>query len=72
MKPNRTFCKLCTAVNNLLKEYFAPYIVIDCYGTDVLCWSMKEAQAWIPYCSKSAYIMETYDYAVLVSRLQGA
>lgn len=62
--------KLSSKANAVLKNYFAPYIIVDNHGTNVLCWTMKEAQAWFPYCSKSAYIMETYDYTVIIRRIQ--
>lgn len=59
------------SLNDSAKQYFAPYIVLDNYGTVQLCWTMKHAEAWLPFCSDTAYIRETYDYSVLVKRVQG-
>jgi hypothetical protein len=51
------------------KDYFAKYKVIDNYGTSILCWTMKGAYSWLPYCSERAMIVETYDYTPLVKRI---
>jgi hypothetical protein len=59
-------------LNNEAKQYFAPFVVVDNFGTNQLCWSMKSALAWLPYCSDRAYILETYNHAPVVKRIQGA
>lgn len=56
------------AIDALLRDYFAPYVIMDNYGTYKLCWSMKEAETWMPYCGNECFIMETYDYCTLVAR----
>jgi hypothetical protein len=58
------------SLNDSSKQYFAGYLVTDNYGTNILCWTMKGAQSWLPYCSDRAIIRETYDYAPLVKRNQ--
>ena len=69
---NKPFCKLCSYVHSVLKDYFAPYLVTCSYGTDRLCWTLKDAESWIKYCGKDAVIVGTYDYNVIVQRVQGA
>ena len=68
---NKPFCKVCTFLHNMLKDYFAPYLVTCSYGTDRLCWTLKEAESWIKYCGKNARIVGTYDYNIVIQRVQG-
>jgi hypothetical protein len=68
---NKQLCKLCNAINAILKDYFAGYLILDCYGTNKLCWTMKEAESWLAYCGKNVKIVETYDYRIIVQRIQG-
>jgi hypothetical protein len=57
-------------VNDTAKDYFAPVVIIDNFGTRKLCWTLKQAEAWLPYCGDKAYILETCDYEILVKRIQ--
>lgn len=59
-------------LNDSAKDRFAKYEVTDNYGTYQLCWTMRGAESWLPFCSDAAYIRETYDYGILVKRVQGA
>lgn len=62
--------KIIRILNAIAKDYFAPYHVSDCNGTNILCWTLADAQDWLKYCSHDAKIVETYDYTQLVARKQ--
>lgn len=33
------------------------YLVVDNLGTRKVCWTMKKAIAWLPFCGKRAFII---------------
>lgn len=68
----KTLRKIFRKLDAIARDYFAPYGVADNAGTRKLCWTMEEAQSWLPYCSENAVIVETYDYTPLVKRTQYA
>lgn len=61
---------LFALAHDIAKDYFAPYAVTCNYGTNKLCWTMAGAESWLSSCGDKAYILETYDYKILVSRTQ--
>lgn len=61
---------LFAVANDLAKRRFARFLVLDCLGTKKLCWSMAEAEAWIPFCSANMRIVDTLDFAVVLERKQ--
>lgn len=66
----RSVSQLVTVANELAKDYFAPYACIDSHGTNILCWTLAGAQAWIPYMADHAKIVDSYDYQTIVARVQ--
>lgn len=67
----RIIRKASKAINAVAKDYFAGYIIVDSYGTKILCWTYAGAHAWLAYCSGNAAILETYDGAILAQRVIG-
>ena len=58
------------ALSHIARNHFAQYIVVDDSGTFKPCWSMKEAQEWLPYCGERAAIMGKVSREILVGRSQ--
>jgi len=63
--------QLVKKLDEVARDYFAPFVVMDNCGTYILCWSMKEAKSWLPYCGDVAQIKDTYDYQIEMARVQG-
>ena len=66
----RSFKLLGKVCNDIAKRQFARFLVVDCYGTFQLCWSLKGAYAWLPFCSDFARIVDTSDFSVICERSQ--
>jgi hypothetical protein len=64
------FHKAVKAINETAKEYFAQYVVVDNFGTRVLCWTEKGAFSWLSACGDKAMILDTMDYKMLFARVQ--
>lgn len=51
-------------------KHFSKYIVIDSYGTKKQVWSLREATAWLGYCSPEAVVMNRWTKKAVSFRLQ--
>lgn len=72
MKSVSNACKrLIKNLDSVARNYLAPFVVYDNFGTYILCWNMKEAKSWLHACGDKAFIAETYDYQIIVKRIQG-
>jgi hypothetical protein len=61
---------LLTIAHDIAKDYFAGYNLVCNYGTNKLFWTMKGAESWLHACGDRAYILETYDFQIIASRIQ--
>lgn len=43
-----------------VKRAIAPYEVCDTYKTRIFCWSLAEADSWIPYCSERMIVVDRF------------
>lgn len=60
--------KLC---NDIAKNLWARYLVVDSFGTVIFCWTLAGAYDWIPYCAPGlARIVDTLDFTVVAERRQ--
>lgn len=66
----RTLRKLSRAVNAALLAHFAPFIVWDSHGTKQPCWTMAQAEAWLPFCADRAAIVCANTRTILTVRQQ--
>jgi len=48
---------LKSRIKRALRSTFAPYLVLDCYGTSQRCWTKREALEWLPSCSARARVI---------------
>jgi len=50
---------------------FAPFVVMDNYGTRQYAWTMLGAYEWLSFCSDAVVIVNTYNKSVILRRKQG-
>ena len=44
-------------LQKLIRESFAPYCVIDSYGTEIYTWTKSDAFDWLNYCAADAVVL---------------
>lgn len=50
--------KAVKAIDTHITFNFAPFVVLDSYGTKQYCWSIASANEWLVYCADDAVVVD--------------